>query len=273
MLDAIQKSIRACKIAIVTRAQLKAITLQEAFDTISYLFPPLGVYSTPKRLAKSLLGFNQKLRKSIDGVEGEIRGLALSQHTTLGGGVNLCAKATSGKAGCAENCLGKGMRYSWHYNREIRAARTRALVLHPIAFFKLLIYAINSLPITTAIRLNVLSDCIFEVLCPALFDDPKRQFYDYSKIPGRTPPPNYTLVFSRSGENDTDCLETLESGGIVSAVFDKELPSRFFGRPVLDGDLSDYRFRDPPGHVVGLRLKKVVHANGKRSARGLVVIQ
>lgn len=117
-------------------------------------------------------------------------------------------------------------------------------------------------------------------------------FYEYTKVPGRPHHPNYHLSFSYSGENMEHCQQELvnERRNIV-VVFgalgymsgtqtsrlkfkdpkDKDkafikvnpLPKWFQdeqflgGRPVpvLDGDVSDIRPFDKPGHIVGLRWK------------------
>ena len=117
--------------------------------------------------------------------------------------------------------------------------------------------------------------------------------YDYTKVPGRFHHPNYHLSFSYSGENMEHCQRELVNEkrnvvvvfgalGYVSGtqavrfkfkdLKDKEdkafikvnpLPKwfkddRFLkGRPVpvLDGDVSDIRPFDKPGHIIGLRWK------------------
>ena len=68
------------------------------------------------------------------------------------------------------------------------------------------------------------------------------------------------MTFSRSGENDEDCLELLSNGVNVAVVFDRymgeSLPKTWRGYEVIDGDISDTRFLDKRGVVVGLHLKK-----------------
>lgn len=94
---------------------------------------------------------------------------------------------------------------------------------------------------------------------------PELQVYDYTKVPQRMRaerPSNYHLTFSYTGRNDQAALSVLESGDNVAVVFDanprtrEPLPKTWRGYPVLDGDLSDVRFMDAPGHVVGLRFKR-----------------
>ncbi|HXU04984.1 MAG TPA: hypothetical protein VN903_28685, partial [Polyangia bacterium] len=98
---------------------------------------------------------------------------------------------------------------------------------------------------------------------------PAVTFYDYTKNPhtmrafadGKLPA-NYHVTFSRSERNEAECLEALSRGVNVAVVFDVKrghaLPETYYGRPVLDGDISDLRFRDPrdaQGYVIGLRAK------------------
>ena len=92
------------------------------------------------------------------------------------------------------------------------------------------------------------------------------QFYDYTKYPyAKRPnsslPANYHLTFSRSETNGADIAENLENGRNVAVVFgisstdSAPLPATWEGVPVLDGGLSDLRFKDASGHVVGLKFK------------------
>lgn len=86
------------------------------------------------------------------------------------------------------------------------------------------------------------------------------QFYDYTKRPNRRNlPPNYHLTFSLAEDNDIDALQALKNSINVAAVFRTKrghaLPDVFMNRPVIDGDLHDYRPFDASGVIVGLRAK------------------
>ena len=74
--------------------------------------------------------------------------------------------------------------------------------------------------------------------------------------------------FTKSGKNycamahmpnDVFASAWLNNGGNIAVVFDtkkgEELPSSFWGRPVVDGDKTDLRFLDADNVVVGLRSK------------------
>jgi hypothetical protein len=89
-------------------------------------------------------------------------------------------------------------------------------------------------------------------------------FYDYTKVPARIRRralsiPNYRLTFSLAESNEDKAREAVAAGLNLSVVFavrkGQPLPETFWGLPVIDGDVSDLRFTDPSGCVVGLRAK------------------
>lgn len=85
---------------------------------------------------------------------------------------------------------------------------------------------------------------------------PEVQFYDYTKIPGRTPPSNYHITFSESEINATHVRAEIARGRNIASVFPrKSVPKVHLGLPVIDGDETDVRFLDPQGVVVGLKIK------------------
>ena len=74
--------------------------------------------------------------------------------------------------------------------------------------------------------------------------------------------------FTKSGKNycamahvanDVHAIAWLRAGGNIAVIFDtkkgEELPTSFWGRPVVDGDKTDLRFLDANNVVVGLRSK------------------
>jgi hypothetical protein len=88
---------------------------------------------------------------------------------------------------------------------------------------------------------------------------PKIMFFDYTKVPNRITLldkyKNYDLTFSFSGSNLTDCINMVNNDIRVAVVFNKELPERFWGREVINGDLYDMRYRDKKDVIVGLKYK------------------
>jgi len=114
---------------------------------------------------------------------------------------------------------------------------------------------------------------------------PEAQFYDYTKVTKRAlahargeMPENYHLTFSKTEDNDDDCVKVLEAGGNITAVCSKEvhkeavttghLPYPYHGPQVVDGDEHDFRPADPAGGVVvALKAK----GDAKRDTSGFVM--
>lgn len=129
----------------------------------------------------------------------------------------------------------------------------------------------NKHGLTPAIRLNGTSDIRWENEKVGNFANlmemfPNVIFYDYTKLANRRNlPPNYRLTFSLSESNDVSAEQALAAGMNVAVVF-RNLPSDFMGRPVIDGDVSDLRFLDPMGVIVGLKAK----GKAKKDTSGFV---
>ena len=94
---------------------------------------------------------------------------------------------------------------------------------------------------------------------------PDVMFYDYTKNHNRLLkdlPLNYHLTLSYTGRNKMECLKALENGFNVAVVFrNKNLPTKFMGYPVVNGDNTDLRYLDPKNVIVGLSYKK--HSNNE----------
>jgi hypothetical protein len=116
-----------------------------------------------------------------------------------------------------------------------------------------------------AVRLNGLSD-----LSPLLFKVDGVNvlehfsditFYDYTKVPNRaklaSKYSNYHLTFSSTGYNWEDCIEALKQGINVAQVFYPNLIETYKGYKVINGDVSDLRYKDKKGVIVGLKFKQV----------------
>ncbi|MEI6586728.1 MAG: hypothetical protein WCL56_11615, partial [Sediminibacterium sp.] len=69
---------------------------------------------------------------------------------------------------------------------------------------------------------------------------PEVQFYDYTKVYKRIfllpKYSNYDLTFSYSGTNMIEVMDALENSVRAAVVFE-EVPAKFMGRTVIDGDL------------------------------------
>ncbi len=242
---------------------------------------PAGYRGQQRRVSK-LLGAghtNAKLAKSDRASLGyRTYGLSLAPANTSGH--QLCPGSSPG---CRESCLFYQGRGVVHDTWAARVAKALAFFEHRDWFAERLRWEVGAAVETAkraglkaAFRLNVLSDVPWEAVFPWLFAEfPDAQFYDYSKVARRAikfarggGPANYDLTFSRSECNDPDCLDVLQAGGNVAVVFrSAPLPSTWCGHPVVNGDLTDLRFLDPPGAVIGLTAK----GKAKRDRSGFVV--
>lgn len=215
---------------------------------------------------------------SVDNVKtrkGESQGyltavLHLAPHTLSGS--NMCPKAS---AGCSATCLntaGKGVNPHIQLSR-IR--RTEEYLADRDGFMKKLRADLRTLArkadregLRPAARLNATSDQP-KLAMKMAEEFPGIQFYDYTKIKevfAMPWPTNYYATFSRSETNADECVEILESGFNVAAVFEHR-PAYYEGYEVLNGDRSDLRFLDKRGCVVGLSAK----GRGKRDKTGFVI--
>ena len=194
---------------------------------------------------------------------------------------NLCPMAS---AGCKAACLysaGRG-RFSnvqlsrinkakfWAYDRQafyIQLA-TELMKIHDKSNFEKI-----------AIRLNGTSDIdhinLLQRYTGINFLDPfysNLLFYDYTKninVYKRYFGSNYKLTFSKSEVNFDECLEVINMGGNIAAVFSAELPEEYGGIKVINGDFSDLRYFDPLNVIVGLKAK----GDAKKDTTGFVINQ
>ena len=122
------------------------------------------------------------------------------------------------------------------------------------------------------VRLNGTSDILWETY-DFFKDFPSLKFYDYTKIQGRNinDQPNYKLTFSRSEDHtDADIFQAIGLGHNVAVVFD-EVPEEYLGLPVVLGDLSDLRWEDPLGVIVGLKAKGKARKSTPEEDKGFVI--
>jgi hypothetical protein len=193
---------------------------------------------------------------------GYLTGILYGAPSTEADGVtDLCAYSTEE---CRAACLyGAGMAGVFPAIKAARVQKTRWYLSDPAGFKAALARDIVKLQSEAATRAMV--PC---VRINGTFDIPKLaremarlfpdvQFYDYTKIPRawQRTMPNYHLTFSFSGENLSECKRALSRGINVAVVFSGALPATWNGYPVVNGDLSDLRFLDPAGCIVGLKTK------------------
>ena len=201
-------------------------------------------------------------------------GLSLAPYTLSGS--NLCPHAS---AGCAAACLFTSGHGRFDAVKQARLERTRRFLTDRDAFIDQLKLEIakgeksaKRKGFKLAVRLNVLSDLPWHNLIE-MGEFSSVQFYDYTPNPRRMLqwakgelPSNYYLTFSRKEDNGDAVDLALSHGVNVAAVFDK-LPDEYAGKQVIDGDLSDLRFLDPRGVIVGLKAK----GDGKKDSSGFVI--
>jgi len=113
------------------------------------------------------------------------------------------------------------------------------------------------------IRLNVISDIQWELKAngsiPQSF--PNINFFDYTKIAkrlGKTPD-NYELMFSYSNAPayQQSVRKALKTDVPISVVFFGNMPNRFMGKEVINGDESDIVNLSHKNKIVGLKYKSV----------------
>lgn len=200
-------------------------------------------------------------------------------------GYNVCPSAS---VGCMAGCLNTAGRGCYDKTQHARIRRTKLFFESRAEFFALLVAEIytgirlaKKHNLTPCFRLNGTSDILWEnEIVPHTSENifhmfPAVQFYDYTKVPGRTVPANYHLTFSRSESNSTECTTEFIRGRNVAVVFAK-VPERYnlnsynllsSEHQVFVGDGSDLRFLDPVGHIVGLTAK----GKAKKDTTGFVV--
>ena len=206
-------------------------------------------------------------------------------------GRNLCPWATDG---CRKVCLSKTGQNAMSAGENARLWRTALYFGARDLFDALLDAEIRAHERSAArqdkvaaLRLDTLSDLGLSKAYAEKF--PGVQFYEYTKSVKRAlknaklRPDNYRVCFSYSGENGADALRVLTAGGNVAVVFNARpkhatrgpgdaLPATWHGHPVINGDLSDARWLDPRGHVVGLSFK-ATHNRAQRIADAGAFVQ
>jgi len=201
-------------------------------------------------------------------------------------GRNVCANAKV--AGCIDGCLNKaGLGGVYNSIQEARIRKTnwffddrQSFMIQIVKDIEALQRKASKLGLIPVVRLNGTSDIRWEnvkfehdqtrsVTIFELF--PEIQFYDYTKLSNRKDIPlNYDLTFSFSGREAYRIhnLKAFAQKMRVAVVFhSKDLPTDFYGKPVLNGDESDLRFLDPQDSIIGLYAK----GPAKKDTGGFVV--
>ena len=193
----------------------------------------------------------------------------------------VCAGAKA--AGCMEDCLvGAGLAEVYESINLARQARTDYWHNEQERFLVQLSRELENFSrlcakqrVQGVVRLNVMSDVSWEEhTIPQSF--PELQFYDYTKkarrFHGQRQPDNYRLMFSYSGakhyQSQVQSFLKSYSDAPMAVVFrNKNFPETFMGRPVINGDDSDWVNVNHRGVVVGL----VAKGPAKTNTNGFVV--
>lgn len=195
-------------------------------------------------------------------------------------GFNTCPKAS---AGCKAACLNTAGRGAFSNVQAARVRKTLFFVKERKAFLQLLAKDIDTAIRKASkqnkqvvIRLNGTSDIDwtsirFENGQNAFQRWTNVQWYDYTKrldiVRKSLSYKNYSVTFSRSETNESDCLEALKLGVNVAVVFAGNVPSEYLGHATIDGDSHDLRFLDARNSVVALKAK----GKARKDASGFVV--
>lgn len=235
------------------------------------------------KLLPKLVGVNRKLAKEDEDDPYLSAGIPLA--SAYDSGYNVCAGMT---LGCANMCLdyaGHGQVHmvnnGVHHVRVARITRTILFFEYRDQFKVQLLKEIGAFKrraarkgYKTAFRPNILSDMDWPVLMPEIFQQGLDKVYDYTKVNKRVRTTNrdeYHLTVSRHECMTDEDIHAIMKHANVAVVFDtlkgQPLPTRYLGYRVHDGDLTDNRFNDPDGYIIGLREKKT----GKIDHSGFVV--
>ena len=234
--------------------------------------------TTPAGKSRRILGTSYKVLKGLKyGVETVVLYLSPSDES----GCNLCPWATEG---CAKSCLGHSSGHlQTTQNQLVRVAKSQWWLQYRDHFLAQLRAEIHAhvrkaqrKGMIPAVRLNGSSDVLWERWIDMEGEFSHVQFYDYTKAPlsARTLPNNYHVTFSlseapgsmaeaqrwlRAGHNVAIVVRTPEQAAAI-------VRDGYAGFPAVDGDESDVRFEDPPGHWVALYAKGAA----KRDVSGFV---
>lgn len=223
---------------------------------------------------RPILGTSTKIEKGEK--IGILTAVAYLAPYDTSGIMNVCPMSTPG---CRNLCLGRNAgRMFMSPVQTAQNEKTALFAENPVLFYDCLRYDIakherkaKKLGMVSAVRVNGTSD-LPKIAMTMAEEFPNTEFYDYTKIPKawQRTTQNYSVTFSRSETNEADCIEALNNGINVAVVFAGAFPETWKGYPVISGDDSDARFKDPKGHVIGLSPKG---RKARNDTSGFVVLQ
>jgi hypothetical protein len=208
--------------------------------------------------------------------------LYLAPHNLNSKGVTLCKDASPG---CIDACLNTAGRGAFSNVQLSRINKANFYVTDKKVFLAQLLKEIkkeikkaSDKNEKIAFRLNGTSDIDFLYLLNKHFDFDvdllnydKVYFYDYTKSLPRAKRyqnyRNYTLTFSKSETNQDQVSEALNLGINVAAVFSGDLPKKYKGTKVVDGDKSDLEMLNFKNIILGLKAK----GKARKDTSGFVI--
>ncbi len=208
--------------------------------------------------------------------------LYLAPHNLNNKGLTLCKDASKG---CIASCLYSAGRGKFSNVQSSRINKANYFVTDKKVFLTQLLKEIkkeikkaSDKDEKIAFRLNGTSDIDFLYLLNKnldfdieLLNYDKVYFYDYTKSIARAKRykdfRNYTLTFSKSETNDKEVKEALNLGINVAAVFKDNLPQKYKGVKVIDGDFSDLEMIKHKNIILGLKAK----GDAKKDTTGFVI--
>mgnify|MGYP003120616127 FL=1 len=195
-------------------------------------------------------------------------------------GYNVCPMANrvlkkennKNKSDCSLVCVAHNGNGNYSNVKKARIRKTKLFFENKDLFMEQLVFdifkAINESKnkgFKPTFRLNAYSDIKWEKIKINSFGNatifelfPNITFYDYTKNLNRLVPSNYELTYSHWG-NWEHTKSQIKNGLNVAMVFDKrhELPAKYQGIKVIDGDKTDLRTTENDGKnvIVGLKAK------------------
>lgn len=187
-------------------------------------------------------------------------------------GYNVCQNSAS----CREHCLfGSGQTLMSILSGkmtavEARIKKTRLWKQNPDYFMQMMISEIRKHKSNAekngfefSVRVNCTSDISIQdfnyqgVNICDIFST--TNIYDYTKVYSHLDNVkrfnNYDLTFSFTGSNWKICELALKKGIRIGVVFENNLPKKFHGYEVIDGEKYDARYHDANNVVIGLKYK------------------
>ena len=216
-------------------------------------------YPTVKVAYMSVGNHNQKIAKN------RIPSVSFTGAPHRMAGLNACTDSTTS---CRKVCIRHTGRLDMPRALQVGVDRMLFLKDNPDEAISLIHWETVRAAAKTpelARRLNVVTDLRWEDCAGWLFSEAPDNVvtYDYTKHWDRDPEPaeRYRLTFSAGDRhNVADVFGMTERGRNVAMVFpaeykDTPYPDEWFGIPLINGDLTDFRYEDPTGVVVGLYAK------------------